>query len=72
MSHPAQPVPAPAEPGKVPLPLVGGAFLVVLNETILSVAVPSIMRDPDVSAGTAQWATSAYMPTASPEVSYAT
>ncbi|MGW4026628.1 MFS transporter, partial [Streptomyces sp. NPDC005009] len=61
MSHPAQPAPTPAELRKVLLPLVGGAFLVVLNETILSVAVPSIMRDLDVSANTAQWATSAYM-----------
>ncbi|OKJ91659.1 DHA2 family efflux MFS transporter permease subunit [Streptomyces sp. CB02400] len=61
MSHPAQPAPTPAELRKVLLPLVGGAFLVVLNETILNVAVPSIMRDLDVSANTAQWATSAYM-----------
>ncbi|MFC8086945.1 MFS transporter [Streptomyces sp. NPDC057340] len=61
MSHPAQPAATPAELRKVLLPLVGGAFLVVLNETILSVAVPSIMRDLDVSANTAQWVTSAYM-----------
>lgn len=61
MTTPAQPTPGPAELRRVLMPLVGGAFLVVLNETILSVAVPSIMRDLDVSAGTAQWATSAYM-----------
>ncbi|MER6690242.1 hypothetical protein [Streptomyces minutiscleroticus] len=45
------------------LPLVGGAFLVVLSEPILGVAVPSIMRDLDVSASTAQWAANACMPT---------
>ncbi|GGZ43697.1 hypothetical protein GCM10010365_75350 [Streptomyces poonensis] len=44
MSQPAQPAPTPGEWRKVLLPLAGGAFLVVLNETILSVAVRYVAR----------------------------
>ncbi|MEH3131003.1 MAG: DHA2 family efflux MFS transporter permease subunit [Mycolicibacterium neoaurum] len=42
-------------------PLMVAAFLVVFNETILAVALPSIMNDLGVSADIAQWVTSAYM-----------
>lgn len=40
--------------------LVVGAFLVVLNQTLLTPALPTIMSHLDVSATTAQWLTSGY------------
>jgi DHA2 family lincomycin resistance protein-like MFS transporter len=41
--------------------LLVSAFIVVLNETIMSVALPALMSDLDVSANEAQWVTSAFM-----------
>ncbi|MGI6033536.1 MAG: DHA2 family efflux MFS transporter permease subunit [Coriobacteriales bacterium] len=40
--------------------LLAGALLVVLNATMLSPALPHIMRDTGVDATTVQWLTSAY------------
>ena len=40
--------------------LLAGATLVVLNQTLLSPAYPSIMADLGVDATTVQWLTSAY------------
>jgi predicted MFS family arabinose efflux permease len=40
--------------------LLSGAVLVVLNATLLSPALPSIMADTGVDATTVQWLTSAY------------
>lgn len=40
--------------------LLAGATLVVLNQTLLSPAFPSIMADLQVDAATVQWLTSAY------------
>lgn len=40
--------------------LLSGAVLVVLNQTLLSPALPSIMRDLSVDATTVQWLTSGY------------
>ena len=40
--------------------LLAGTLLAVLNQTLLSPALPSIMADLGVSATTAQWLTSAY------------
>ncbi|GAA1941720.1 DHA2 family efflux MFS transporter permease subunit [Nocardioides hwasunensis] len=41
--------------------LVASAFVVILNETIMSVALPDLMREFDVPATTAQWLTTAFM-----------
>ncbi|WP_445258621.1 MDR family MFS transporter [Nocardioides aurantiacus] len=41
--------------------LVGSAFVVILNETIMSVALPELMREFDVAATTAQWLTTAFL-----------
>lgn len=40
--------------------LLSGAVLVVLNQTLLSPALPTIMRDMSVDATTVQWLTSGY------------
>ena len=63
---------APANPEAVsaPLPaatvrlialLVAAAFVVILNETIMSVALPELMGEFDVTAATAQWLTTGFM-----------
>lgn len=40
--------------------LLSGTILVILNATLLSPALPSIMKDTEVSATTVQWLTSSY------------
>ncbi|MFB8766522.1 MDR family MFS transporter [Nocardiopsis alba] len=44
----------------IPLLLVS-AFVVILNETIMGVALPALNRDLDISVSTGQWLTSAFM-----------
>ena len=41
--------------------LLISAFVVILNETIMSVAIPHLMVDLEISASAAQWLTSAFM-----------
>lgn len=41
--------------------LVGSAFVMILNETIMSVALPALITDLDISAATAQWLTSGFL-----------
>jgi DHA2 family lincomycin resistance protein-like MFS transporter len=41
--------------------LVVAAFVVILNETIMSVALPSLMVDLDITAATAQWLTTGFL-----------
>jgi DHA2 family lincomycin resistance protein-like MFS transporter len=41
--------------------LVGSAFVMILNETIMSVALPALIVDLDIAAGTAQWLTSGFL-----------
>lgn len=41
--------------------MIAGAFVAILNETLLNIALPPIMRDMSISANTAQWLTTAYM-----------
>ncbi len=41
--------------------LVGSAFVMILNETIMSVALPVLITDLGVSAGTVQWLTSGFL-----------
>ena len=41
--------------------LLIGAFISMLNETLLNVALPSIMKDLEISASTVQWLATGYM-----------
>ncbi|MBW7454896.1 DHA2 family efflux MFS transporter permease subunit [Paenibacillus sepulcri] len=41
--------------------MILGAFIAVLNQTIMSVALPELMVDFDIAASTAQWLTTGYM-----------
>lgn len=41
--------------------MILGAFLATLNQTVMTVAVPELMKDFDISAATAQWLTTGYM-----------
>ncbi|WP_189028350.1 DHA2 family efflux MFS transporter permease subunit [Paenibacillus albidus] len=41
--------------------MILGAFLATLNQTVMSVAVPELMKDFSISAATAQWLTTGYM-----------
>ena len=41
--------------------LLVSAFVVILNETIMGVALPHLMADLDISASAAQWLTTAFM-----------
>ncbi|WP_050615040.1 MDR family MFS transporter [Bacillus testis] len=38
-----------------------GAFVTILNQTLLSTALPTIMSDLDITASTGQWLTTAFM-----------
>ena len=38
-----------------------GAFIAILNQTLLTPALPSIMREMNVNASTAQWLTTGFM-----------
>lgn len=38
-----------------------GAFIAILNQTVLSPALPKLMTDFNITAGTAQWVTTIYM-----------
>lgn len=51
----------PRGAGRVIALLVSAAFVVVLNETIMSVALPRLMDDLSITAATAQWLTTAYL-----------
>ena len=41
--------------------LLVSAFVVILNETIMGVALPHLMKDLNITAGAAQWLTTAFM-----------
>lgn len=41
--------------------IIAGAFLAILNQTVLAPALPGLMESFQVNAGTAQWVTSIYM-----------
>jgi DHA2 family lincomycin resistance protein-like MFS transporter len=41
--------------------LIGSTFVTVLNETVMSVALPRFMAEMDITATTAQWLTTAFM-----------
>lgn len=50
-------------PGTLPVVilLVASAFIVILNETIMSVALPRLMEEFQISASTAQWLTTGFL-----------
>lgn len=50
-----------ARPGAVIALLVVAASVVILNETIMGVALPELMRELDITAATAQWLTTAFL-----------
>lgn len=58
-----QPTPTTGAPrtGPVLVLLVASAFVVILNETIMGVALPSLMTDLDITASTAQWLTTGFL-----------
>lgn len=41
--------------------ILAGAFVVILNQTLLNTAIPKIMGDLSISASTAQWLTTGFM-----------
>ena len=45
--------------------LLASAFVVILNETIMSVALPKLMTDLDITAAAGQWLTTAFLLTMS-------
>ncbi|MCR2800559.1 DHA2 family efflux MFS transporter permease subunit [Microbacterium sp. zg-Y818] len=53
--------PVIVRPGVVIALLVISAFVVILNETIMSVALPSLMTDLAITASTAQWLTTGFL-----------
>ncbi|WP_394279022.1 MDR family MFS transporter [Microbacterium sp.] len=50
-----------AKPGPVIALLVVSAFVVILNETTMGVALTPIMQDLDITAGSAQWLTTGFL-----------
>ncbi|GIG36637.1 MDR family MFS transporter [Cellulomonas pakistanensis] len=62
---PEAPVAAPARLSKADTTLIGlllvAGFTVILNETVMGVALPVLMRDLEVSAATGQWLTTGFM-----------
>ncbi|MEK5523601.1 DHA2 family efflux MFS transporter permease subunit [Heyndrickxia sp. FSL W8-0423] len=47
--------------GKIIVAVMLGAFVAILNQTLLNVAIPHIMNDLNVSANTVQWLSTGYM-----------
>ena len=65
-AHPAPPTGSTKSalpPGTLPVVilLVASAFIVILNETIMSVALPRLMVEFQISASTAQWLTTGFL-----------
>ncbi|MCF8607533.1 multidrug efflux MFS transporter [Gordonia sp. HY442] len=53
--------PPPASVNLVIVLLLVATFVMILNETIMSVAIPVLMVDLEITASTAQWLTTAFM-----------
>ncbi|WP_138494009.1 DHA2 family efflux MFS transporter permease subunit [Paenibacillus pinistramenti] len=47
--------------GPILVIMILGAFLATLNQTVMSVAIPELMTDFNITAATAQWLTTGYM-----------
>lgn len=66
MSNPATPqtggkLKLPAGVGRILFILLGANFVVSLNETVLGVALPVLMRDLHITASVGQWLTTAFL-----------
>ncbi|BDP44138.1 MFS transporter (plasmid) [Deinococcus aetherius] len=59
MSPPAEPL-APRDRAVIVILLIA-SFVVILNETIMNVALPRLMADLGITASTAQWLSTAFM-----------
>ena len=55
----------PAHASRILWILLAANFVVSLNETVLGVALPVVMRDLDITAATGQWLTTAFLLTMS-------
>ncbi|WP_017614895.1 MDR family MFS transporter [Nocardiopsis salina] len=53
--------PAPVNRNLVLSVLVLGAFVIILNQTLLNTALPAFMRDFGITANSAQWVTTVFM-----------
>lgn len=67
-NRPAVPTPDPGAEETIPAQvklvigvLLVASFVMILNETVMSVAIPRLMEEFDVSPATAQWLTTAFM-----------
>lgn len=52
---------APMRAGALIAVLLAGAFVMILNETVMGVALPAVMREFEITAAAGQWLTTAYM-----------
>ncbi|MQW77836.1 DHA2 family efflux MFS transporter permease subunit [Nocardioides sp. dk4132] len=59
--HPRPSPPPDVHVGRLIALLVGSAFVLILNETIMSVALPELMGEFSVAATSAQWLTTAFL-----------
>jgi DHA2 family lincomycin resistance protein-like MFS transporter len=57
----SRPAPLPARDRTVIITLLVATFVVILNETIMGVALPQLMDDLRVSASTVQWLSTAFL-----------
>ena len=57
----SEPTTKPASPFRVIAILSVAAFVVILNETIMSVALPRLMEEFNITEATVQWVTTAFM-----------
>ena len=55
------PAPAATSPYVVMSVLLAGAFVIILNQTLLNTALPAFMVDFGITANTAQWVTTLFM-----------
>lgn len=53
--------PMAADPNLVMAVLLAGAFVIILNQTLLNTALPAFMADFGISANSAQWVTTLFM-----------
>lgn len=54
-------VPTDLKKGPVVALLLTGAFIAILNQTLMITAIPPIMQEMDISANTGQWLTTVFM-----------
>ncbi|MBY0123553.1 DHA2 family efflux MFS transporter permease subunit [Bacillus sp. S/N-304-OC-R1] len=60
-AHDSNPADQEFHRGKLIAAMMLGAFVAILNQTLLNVAIPHIMNDLNVTASTVQWLSTGYM-----------